>query len=169
MNDTTHELALRFIACIASTPIQLKPLVLHCLENAPKPNPPLNGWVALQIENDENGRVYDLKMYVSTAAGSVASEIISAGADGTLHIEVRKVTYKNLSQLRILLFIGNRIVGQMFAAPNGQHLRLAIGELLDAQELDDGVIVVKAEAFEINADTLSYPEFTPACDSNTVH
>lgn len=169
MTDTTHNPAVCFLACIASTPIQMKPLLLHCLAQAPKPNPPLSRWIELEVENDESDHVYNLKMYASAAAGSLTSEIIAAGTDGTLHIEVRKVTYKHLSQWRILLFIGNRIVGQLFASRDGQHLRLAIAELFNARELDDGVIAVEAQDFEIHSETLTYPAFTPTRDSGTVH
>ena len=163
------QLAERFLDCMVWTPIRLKPLIVFCLAQAPTSTAQRNGWIKLEIENEQNNLVDDLKLYASVAAGPLASEIILAAANGKLRIEPRCVVWKAYSQSRILFLIDNRIVGQIFASRDGEFLRLAIAELSNARDLGDGIIAVDEQDFEIHAETPVHAAVTAPGSGDTVH
>jgi hypothetical protein len=148
--STVPNPAVEILKSMNWTPRQTISLVENSLAQALGPCAPLEGWITIEVENDENDTVRNLEMKMTVATVDLAAEIISAAADGSLRIETRTVVLRRFSQARLLLFVDDRILGQLFASRDGEYLMLAVAELTGTRDLGTGIIAVRDDDFEIH-------------------
>lgn len=131
-----------FLALAAVEPGQLGTLVVNSLkailagQGPPAPRTLVNVHVTDPVDPNR-GSCLDL--YVTTPAMELVADIVAA--DGKVRAEQREVLVRSdFLQTRIVLFVGNRIVGQLFAGPDKRSLQLDIAEPSEAWDMGGGVV-----------------------------
>lgn len=82
-----------------------------------------------------------LDLIFTSSAPELVADIVAADADGKLRAERREVLVRSdFLQTRIVLFVGNRVVGQLFAGTDKQSLQLDIAEPSEAWDIGNGLL-----------------------------
>jgi hypothetical protein len=146
--------AVTFFESMVRTSGWLKPFVVDCLNLAlaqsKNPNAPLKGWIGVNVRSAENQPVSHVILDISVAPPRLASEIVLAAEDGRLRVEPRQVASIYFLQPRIVLFIDDRIVGQLFPSLSGKHLEFVVAELSEACDLGNGVVALEELNYEVH-------------------
>jgi hypothetical protein len=93
-----------------------------------------------------------LDLTVITSAPDLAEAIIAADTAGKLRAENREVLVRAdfFIQTRVVLFIEDRVVGQLYAAADGRSLQLDISELPETWDIGNRLLSY------VNPDTLPF-------------
>ena len=103
-----------------------------------------------KITLSEGGPLINIKLLTSAASTTLVAEIVAAAAHGLL-VEPRHVVSRTLLQTRIVVFLGSRIVGQLFCSRDGRKLQLDVRELPKASDLGNGVVALEQIPFNVHA------------------
>jgi hypothetical protein len=134
-----------FLAHSLHEPARLGVLAVDCLKEIVAGQGPFRLRAHLTItviDPSDADRGGALDLMITTSAPDLAEIIIAADAAGKLRAEKREVLVHTdfFIQTRVVLFIEDRIVGQIFAGPDKQSLRLDIAEPHEAWDIGKGLL-----------------------------
>ena len=121
----------------------------HILERAGTRTGAFDACTNIQIRLLDDGPLLNLELLTSAANTTLVAEIVAA-ADHGLRVEPRHVVSRTLLQARIVVFIGSRIVAQLFCTRDGRKLQLDVRELPKAADLGNGVVALEKIPFNVH-------------------
>jgi hypothetical protein len=143
-----------FLKRATHVPAALGALAVNCLEAVAAGQGPFRLRARFTVnvtdlvDTDRDGT---LDLTVATSAPDLADVIIAANAAGKLRAENREVLVRaDFIQRRVVLFIEDRVVGQLYAAADNRSLQLDIAELPEAWDIGNRLLSC------VNPDTLPF-------------
>lgn len=144
--------AAQFLQLAAEAPGEAKRLVLWALQGVVERAAAQAGAFEAGIEFiahlPGDGCRMKLKLLIDAVSTELVSEIVTAANDD-LRVEPKFVVSPSRAQARFVIFIGTRIVGQMFSTRDGRRLRLDVEELPNAKDLGNDVVALEEVPFTI--------------------
>lgn len=145
--------AAQFMQSVAMTPELAKRLIVdsakRVLAGDHSPVGPMQGRISLDVNHPDGRNAFLLNLDVSIMTRALADEVILA-ASHSLRIEPRYVISSSLIQARIVGFIKDCVVAQLFSSRDGQNLKLEIEKLPNARDLGNGVVALEKVGINVH-------------------
>lgn len=133
-----------FLERAAIEPARLGALAMSCLNAIEAGKGPLTTKAHFHvnvIDPADKERSGWLGLIITTPTPALVAEIVAAAAGGKVRAERREVLVRgDFLQTRIVLFVGKRVVGQLFAGADKQSLQLDIAEPSKIWDIGNGVL-----------------------------
>ena len=133
-----------FLERTVTEPARLGVLAVNCLKSISAGEGPFRLRARFTINVTDlvdTSRDGTLDLMVATSAPDLAEVIIAAEAAGKLRAENREVLVRaDFIQTRVVLFIEDRVVGQLYAAADNRSLQLDIAELPEKWDIGDRLL-----------------------------
>ena len=129
-------------------PEPLPGIIVDCLRSASTEDSPFlmgHFFPDLYADPDDQSRKVDLDLIVSARATGLMAEILAAAAAGTLRAKPRLVVQgsgRNNIYVRVVMFIGKRVVGQLFTVKHKRSLQFKIAEPSHVCDFGDGTLLL---------------------------
>jgi hypothetical protein len=141
-----------FMQSVASAPKVATEFVLRCLQNVLEVDGAKKGAFSGTMDvvaTSYSGKLLNLKLRCNITFPALVTEMVAAGTHG-LRVEPRCVVSNQLIQARLVAFIGQRVVAQLFSSRDGKTLKLEVEELPGARDLGNGVVAVERLNFSVH-------------------
>jgi hypothetical protein len=133
-----------FLERTVTEPNRLGVLAVNCLKAIVAGPGPFRLWARFTINVTDlvdTSRDGTLDLTITTSAPDLAKVIIAADAAGKLRAENREVLVRaDFIQTRVVLFIEDRVVGQLYAAADNRSLQLDIKEPSEAWDIGNRLL-----------------------------
>jgi hypothetical protein len=145
--------AAQFLQLAAEMPGEARQLVLWAIQNlidrAETRTGAFDALITFNAHLPGDGCCIKLELLIEAASTMLVNDIAIA-ADRDLRVEPRYVVSRALAQARFVVFIGERIVAQLFCTRDGRKLRLDVEELPNAKDLGNDVIALEELPFKVH-------------------
>ena len=122
----------------------------HSLKLGGAAKVPFEHTVDVDVYNPDHAIAFRLPLHIAIDKVALMSEILNASLRNKLSLKGFQVVEGDFTQPRLVLFLGHRVVGQLYCSRDGNSLHLEIKARPDARNMGNAVLALGPLKFNVH-------------------